>query len=95
MARWEVFGNGRTLQDNLSGAIYHFISRGNGCKPVSRSNRDRLTFIDDVENATQRPNGMGHAFCLLTGHDHRRPEPRQRPVCAETNLGAVFDGNAD
>jgi REP element-mobilizing transposase RayT len=60
----------RPLRITYPGAFYHVTSRGNERKAVFKSNRDREKFLEYLESATWRYNGVMHAYCLMDNHYH-------------------------
>ena len=60
----------RPLRIEYPGAVYHVMSRGDGCRPIVRTNKDREAFLVILEEATKRFNILIHGFCLMTNHYH-------------------------
>jgi putative transposase len=68
----------RPLRIEFSGALYHVTSRGNERRPIFRSDRDRLAFLEFLGIATQRFGWLVSAYVLMTNHFHlviQTPEP--------------------
>ncbi|HEX7705001.1 MAG TPA: transposase [Thermoanaerobaculia bacterium] len=68
----------RPLRIEFSGALYHVTSRGNERRPIFRSDRDRLAFLDFLGIATERFGWSVTAYVLMTNHFHlviQTPEP--------------------
>ena len=60
----------RPLRIIFPGAFYHITTRGNECKAVFKSKRDREKFLEYLETASERYNAVIHAFCMMDNHYH-------------------------
>jgi putative transposase len=60
----------RPLRITYPDAFYHITSRGNEQKPVFKSRKDRIKFLEYLESATERYNAVIHAYCLMDNHYH-------------------------
>ena len=60
----------RPLRITYPDAFYHITSRGNEQKPVFKSRKDRIKFLECLESATERYNAVIHAYCLMDNHYH-------------------------
>jgi putative transposase len=60
----------RALRITFPGAFYHVTSRGNERKAVFKSKRDREKFLEYLESATQRYDGLIHSYCMMDNHYH-------------------------
>src|SRR6266567_1165722 len=68
----------RPLRIEFPGALYHVTSRGNERRPIFRSDRDRLDFLDFLGQAARRFGWSVTAWVLMTNHFHlviQTPEP--------------------
>jgi REP element-mobilizing transposase RayT len=68
----------RPLRIEFPGALYHVTSRGNGRRPIFRSDYDRQTFITLLGQAVKRFRWSVTAYVLMTNHFHlviQTPEP--------------------
>jgi REP-associated tyrosine transposase len=61
---------GRPLRIEFSGAHYHVTSRGNECKDVFKSLKDRGQFLSYLNSAVFRYGAIIHAYCLMNNHYH-------------------------
>jgi len=52
------------------GAFYHITSRGNECKAVFKSERDREKCLSYLGSATERYAAIVHVYCLMDNHYH-------------------------
>lgn len=60
----------RPLRIIFPGAFYHITARGNDCKAVFKSKRDREKFLEYLETANERYNAVIHAFRMMDNHYH-------------------------
>lgn len=60
----------RPLRIEYDGAIYHVTSRGNAKKPIFKDDKDRLAFLDILQQVNHRYNWHCHAYCLMKNHYH-------------------------
>lgn len=60
----------RPLRIEYPGAVYHIMSRGDGRRPIIRTDRDREAFLVILEEAQKRFNILIHGYCLMTNHYH-------------------------
>ena len=60
----------RPLRIEFPGALYHVTSRGNARAFISKSDADRETFLDVLEQVAARFNWLCHAYCLMGNHYH-------------------------
>ena len=68
----------RPLRIEFSGAVYHVTSRGNECRAIFRSDRDRKTFLRLLGETARRFRWSVTAYVLMTNHFHlvvQTPEP--------------------
>ena len=68
----------RPLRPQVPGAVYHVTTRGvDGC-PIYRDDRDRVAFLERLEDVAARFGWRVYAYCLMTNHYHlvvRTPWP--------------------
>lgn len=60
----------RPLRISYLGAFHYITSRGNECKDIFKSNRDREKVLSYLEPATERYGAETHVFCLMINHAH-------------------------
>lgn len=60
----------RPLRIEYPGAVYHITSRGNEKKTIFRSDKDRVDFLDTLQDVNSRYNWICHAYCLMGNHYH-------------------------
>lgn len=60
----------RPLRLEYDGAIYHVISRGNAHQEVFHDDRDRIRFLEILNDVVRRYHWICHAYCLMTNHHH-------------------------
>jgi len=60
----------RALRIEYEGAIYHVVARGNLKQAIFRSARDRLRFLDKLEETASRHHLRVYAWTLMTTHYH-------------------------
>jgi putative transposase len=60
----------RALRIEYEGAIYHIVARGNLKQAIFRSARDRLRFLDKLEETARRHQLRVYAWTLMTTHYH-------------------------
>lgn len=60
----------RALRVEYEGAIYHVMARGNLRQAIFRSPRDRLRFLDKLEETAERHGLRVYAWTLMTTHYH-------------------------
>jgi REP element-mobilizing transposase RayT len=68
----------RQLRLDFAGAVHHVTARGNERRPIFRSNRDRLLFLQLLGEAVERFGWSVTAWILMTNHFHlvvETPEP--------------------
>ncbi|MFZ2492118.1 MAG: transposase [Thermoanaerobaculia bacterium] len=68
----------RPLRIEFPGALYHVTSRGNERRPIFRSDRDRLTFLDFLGQVARRFGWSITAWVLMSNHFHlviQTPQP--------------------
>jgi putative transposase len=68
----------RPLRIEFPAAVYHVTSRGNECRPIFRSDRDRKAFLGFVGDAVKRFGWSVTAWVLMTNHYHlviQTPQP--------------------
>ena len=53
-----------------AGAVYHVMSRGDRQEAIFRDDKDRVMFLDTLEEACSRTGWRVHAFCLMGNHYH-------------------------
>ena len=66
-------GNGdmpREPRVEYAGAVYHVMSRGNRQQAIFRTDQDRETFLDTLDEACGRTGWKVHAFVLMGNHYH-------------------------
>ena len=82
----------RPLRIAFPGAFYHITSRGNERKPVFKSERDRVKFLEYLESATLRYDAVIHAYCMMDNHYHLLIEtPAGNISQIITNKGSVLE----
>src|SRR6266566_3358763 len=60
----------RPLRLEYPGAVWHLTARGNERKPIFRSARDYLRFLELLGEAARRYNWIVYAYVLMTNHTH-------------------------
>jgi putative transposase len=60
----------RALRIEYVGAVYHATSRGNEKKAVFLDDEDRISFLEILEEVTERFRWLCHAYCLMDNHYH-------------------------
>jgi len=60
----------RPLRVEYEGAIYHVMARGNLRQAIFRSPKDRLRFLDKLEETAERHGLRVYAWALMTTHYH-------------------------
>ena len=60
----------RKLRVEYEGAIYHVINRGDRREPIFRDDKDRLLFLETLEEACRKTDWRVHAWCLMLNHFH-------------------------
>ncbi len=60
----------RALRIEYVGAVYHTTSRGNEKKAVFLDDEDRISFLEILEEVTERFRWLCHAYCLMDNHYH-------------------------
>ena len=60
----------RPLRIEYPGAVYHLTSRGNARLPIYEDAKDRLNYLEILENVVDRYNWVCHAYCLMNNHYH-------------------------
>ncbi len=60
----------RQLRVEYPGAIYHVMSRGNGCQNIFYDDVDRQDFLKTLAEACQKTGWQVHAYCLMGNHFH-------------------------
>ncbi len=60
----------RPLRINIPGGWYHVTSRGQNRAPIYLDNRDRLEFLDRLEEMVKRYEVEVHAYVLMRNHYH-------------------------
>src|SRR5437762_3347805 len=60
----------RPLRDQVTGGIYHLVSRGARRLPIFTDDRDRERFLWLLEVTADRYQWEIHAYCLMTNHFH-------------------------
>ncbi len=60
----------RPLRIEYDGAIYHITSRGNARRSIFKDDKDRLNFLDTLQQVNHRYNWHCHAYCLMKNHYH-------------------------
>ncbi|MBP1750939.1 MAG: transposase [Deltaproteobacteria bacterium] len=73
----------RQLRIEYPGALYHVTSRGNGKQSVFRSDHDRKSFLNILEQITGRYRFIILAYCLMDNHYH---------LVIETQEGNLSEG---
>lgn len=74
----------RPLRIEFPGALYHVTSRGNARAFIYKSDADRETFLDVLEQVAARFNWLCHAYCLMGNHYHLMIETPDENLTAET-----------
>ena len=60
----------RPLRIEYPGALYHAMSRGNAYQDIFHDDRDRQSFLKNLEHCTELHNLICHAYCLMDNHYH-------------------------
>ena len=60
----------RPLRIEYPGAVYHVTSRGNRKEPIYEDDRDRLRFLDTLDEVCEIYNWGVLAYCLMGNHYH-------------------------
>src|SRR5215469_18507550 len=60
----------RKLRVEYEGAIYHVMNRGDRREPIFREDKDRLLFLETLEQACHKTDWRAHAWCLMPNHFH-------------------------
>lgn len=58
------------IRIEFEGAVYHVMARGNEQRAIFRSDKDRLRFLDTIEEMVDRFGVRLHAYCLMLNHYH-------------------------
>jgi putative transposase len=58
----------RPLRIQYPGAVYHVTARGNERKPIVRDDKDRHSFLNVLEEATEHFQVIVHAWVLMENH---------------------------
>jgi len=58
----------RPLRLELSGGIYHIISRGDRCEDIFDDDEDLEQWLVIFGKTSDRYNWLCHAYCLLDNH---------------------------
>jgi REP element-mobilizing transposase RayT len=72
----------RPLRIQYPGAVYHITSRGNEKREIFRDDKDRLTFLDILEQSLQTYNVRLYCYALMPNHFH---------LLVETPLGNLSE----
>jgi putative transposase len=60
----------RPLRLELSGAVYHITSRGDGREDIFLCAEDRRAWLEVLAEVCKRCNWVCHAYCQMTNHYH-------------------------
>lgn len=60
----------RPLRLELTGALYHVTSRGDGREDIFLSERDRSGWLETLAGVCERFNWVCHAYCQMSNHYH-------------------------
>lgn len=60
----------RPLRIEFEGAVYHITSRGNERRSIYKDKKDRLIFLDTLNETRKRYNWLIHTHCLMSNHYH-------------------------
>jgi putative transposase len=60
----------RPLRIEFPGGLYHITSRGNEQKSIFLNPRDRLVFLDLLDDVVRKYHVICHAYCLMDNHYH-------------------------
>jgi len=60
----------RPLRLELSGAVYHVTSRGDGREDIYLSDDDRIAWLETLSQVCERFNWVCHAYCQMGNHYH-------------------------
>jgi REP element-mobilizing transposase RayT len=60
----------RKLRVEYEGAIYHVMNRGDRHEAIFLEDRDRVLFLETLEEACQKTGWKVHAYCLMSNHFH-------------------------
>ena len=60
----------RPLRIEYAGAVYHVTSRGNARQAIYLDDKDRLRFLEILQQVVDRFNWLCHAYCLMGNHYH-------------------------
>jgi REP element-mobilizing transposase RayT len=64
----------------ITGGLYHIITRGNNRRPISRSNDDYLKFLAFLQSQKARRPFYLYAYCLMPNHVHLLAEMLDEPI---------------
>jgi REP element-mobilizing transposase RayT len=71
---------GRPPRRHFSGAVYHFLARGNNRQPIYLNPADRRAFEGFLHEGIERFQYRCHAFCWMTNHFHMAVEVASVPL---------------
>jgi REP element-mobilizing transposase RayT len=60
----------RKLRLEYEGAIYHVMNRGDRREPIFLDDKDRLLFLETLEQACGKTGWQVHSYCLMPNHFH-------------------------
>lgn len=60
----------RSLRVEFAGAVYHVMCRGNDGQSIFRTDRDRLVFLQTLEESCTQTGWRVHAYVLMGNHYH-------------------------
>jgi len=60
----------RPLRIEYAGAIYHVLNRGDRGEPIVRDDRDRVRFLETLQEACRKTRWEVLAVCLMSNHFH-------------------------
>lgn len=79
-------GMARPLRVEYPGSLYHVIARGNAKQDIFLNARDRVSFLNWLEEMVKMHNLICHAYCLMDNHYHLLLET------IEANLSKAMHG---
>jgi len=81
----------RKLRVQYPGAIYHVMNRGDRREPIFHNDKDRVLFLETLDEACQKTDWQIHAWCLMSNHFHLVTEtPRANLVHGMQWLFGVY-----
>ena len=79
------------LRIKYENAFYHVMNRGRNRQTIFHDNRYYDTFLDTLDEAHRRFQGIVHAYCLMESHYHLLIEtPRPNLSRIVRNINGVY-----